>query len=86
VRDAAAVIAIAAVHRRTSRKYGERAGSYVAMEAGHAAQNGYLQAASLGVGVVAVAAFFDEQVKAVLHPEADEESLYLLPVGKPAGA
>jgi SagB-type dehydrogenase family enzyme len=86
VREAAAVIAIAAVHARTSWKYGERAVRYVAMEAGHAAQNVYLQAASLGIGTVAVAAFYDDRVKKVLRLEQEEDPLYLLPVGKPAGA
>ena len=50
------------------------------MEAGHAAQNVYLQCGSLNLGMVAVGAFEDEKVKTVLN--ITEEPLYILPVGR----
>jgi Nitroreductase family len=39
LRDAAAVILIAAVYERTTAKYSARGRRYVHMEVGHAAQN-----------------------------------------------
>lgn len=63
-------------------KYGDRGIRYVHMEAGHAAQNIYLQATALDLGTVTVGAFYDEQVKEVLNLPDDEQPLYILPVGK----
>ncbi len=78
-------IALAAVPARTQGRYGEERGRrYVHFEVGHAAQNVLLQAVALGLGSVVVGAFDDAAVKAVLGLRADEEPLYLLPVGHPA--
>ena len=82
VRDGAAAIIIAAVYERTTQKYGERGIRYVHMEAGHAAQNVYLQAASLNLGTVVVGAFQDERVKKVLQMPSKESPLYIMPVGR----
>lgn len=79
VREAPAVIVLGAVYERTAARYGERAGRYTHMEAGHAGQNIYLQAEALGLGTVAVGAFRDEEVKRVLG--VSPEPLYLYPVG-----
>ncbi len=81
VADAPATIAVAAVFARTTRKYGERGRRYVYMEAGHAAQNVYLQAEALGLGTVVIGAFDDGVVHDVLAMGSDEEPLYLMPVG-----
>jgi SagB-type dehydrogenase family enzyme len=75
-------IVIAAVYERTTGYYGERGRRYVIMEVGHASQNLYLQATALGLGTVAVGAFKDEQVKDIVGLRADEEPLYIMPVGK----
>ena len=83
IRTAAAVIVLAAVFRRTTRKYGERGGRYGHLEAGHAAQNVYLQATSLGLGTTTVGAFDDERVKAMLELPAEAQPLCLLPIGFP---
>lgn len=85
VEDAAAVIAIAGVYERTTGKYGERGVRYVYIEAGHAAQNIYLQAASFGLGTVSIGAFHDDEVRRVLGMKEDERPLYLMPVGRVAG-
>ncbi len=77
------VVVLAAVEARTGARYGERAGRYVAMEAGHAAQNLHLAAAALGLGSVAVGAFDDGAVATALGLPADHAPLYLLPVGRP---
>ncbi|MBI3031498.1 MAG: SagB/ThcOx family dehydrogenase [Candidatus Rokubacteria bacterium] len=82
VQDGAAVIALAAVYRRTTGKYGERGIRYVHMEVGHAAQNMYLQAAALGLGAVVVGAFDDREVKKVMHMGSREEPVCLMPVGR----
>lgn len=82
VGDGAVVIMLAGVFERTAVKYGERSERYVYMEAGHTAQNIYLQAASLNLGTVVAGAFDDSDVKKVMNMEKNEEPLYLMPVGK----
>jgi SagB-type dehydrogenase family enzyme len=77
-------IVLAAVYQRTARKYGERAARYVHQETGHAAQNIYLQAVSLGLGTVAVGAFDDAEVRKILLMETDEYPLCIMPVGRVA--
>ena len=52
------------------------------MDAGHAAENIFLQATSLGLGTVTIGAFIDEEVKKVIGVKA-EEPLYIMPVGRP---
>lgn len=81
VEEGAAVLVFAAVYDRTTRKYGSRGRQYVHLEAGHAAQNVYLQAVALNLGTVTVGAFNDEEVKRVVGLAGDEEPLYLMPVG-----
>lgn len=75
-------LVITAVYERTTQRYGERGIRYVHMEAGHAAQNVYLQAVALNLGTVVVGAFHDNQVKEILNLAEDEEPLYIIPVGK----
>ncbi len=75
-------LVFAGVYARTTAKYGERGVQYVHMEVGHAGQNVYLQAQSLGLGTVAVGAFNDEEVKRLLNMPGEETPLYLMPVGK----
>ena len=56
---------------------------YIYMEAGHAAQNVFLQSVSLGIGTVVVGAFNDEEVSKVMNLSEAENPLYLMPIGKP---
>ncbi len=79
--QAPAVLAITGVVARTAAKYGQRAERYVFMEAGHAAQNVYLQVQAEGLGTTAVGAFRDTAVRALLRLADDEMPLYLMPVG-----
>lgn len=84
VLNAPAVFIIAAVYERTAQKYGdERSPRYVQLEAGHAAQNLLLQAAALDLGAVPIGAFSDDEVKTALSLPADQQPLYLIPVGHP---
>ena len=68
IRTAAAVIILTAVFGRTTRKYGERGHRYAHLEAGHVAQNVYLQATSLGLGTTTVGAFHDEELSRSVFP------------------
>jgi nitroreductase len=52
------------------------------MEAGHAAQNVYLQAETLVLGTVVVGAFMNDKVKEVIGMKEEETPLYILPVGR----
>ena len=75
-------IVLAAVYERTAGKYGSRAERYVHMEAGHAAQNIYLQATSLGLATVMVGAFGDQAVQQTLLMNSNEYPLCIMPVGR----
>jgi len=82
IKEGAIDIIIAAVYERTTKKYGDRGVRYVHLEAGHAAQNIYLQAAALDLGIVTVGAFYDDRVKDIIGMLEDEVPLYVIPVGR----
>ena len=77
-------IVICALYERTTARYDARGERYVHMEVGHAGQNIYLQATALGLGTVAIGAFYDEKVREVLRLDKQYKPLYIMPVGKPA--
>ncbi|NIO49361.1 MAG: SagB/ThcOx family dehydrogenase [Candidatus Aminicenantes bacterium] len=81
VGNAAIDIVITAVYERTTQKYGDRGIRYVVLEAGHVAQNIYLQCESLGFNTVSIGSFNDQEVKNLLNIE--EDPLYIMPVGHP---
>ncbi len=83
VREAPINIVICAVYERTTSRYGERGVRYVILEAGHVGQNVYLMATSLGLGTVAIGAFYDEDVAKAVSASKNEEPLYIFPVGIP---
>ncbi len=80
--QAPVVLVIAGDYQVTTSRYGDRGHRYVYMEAGHVAQNVYLQAVSLDIGSVVIGAFNDSEVKNLLNLEEDEEAFYLMPIGK----
>lgn len=82
IRKAPVIIIISANYYKTTARYGERGIRYIFMEAGHCAQNIYLQCVSLNLGTVAVGAFNDEDVKRIINLPKNEFPLYLLPIGK----
>ncbi|UCC17191.1 MAG: SagB/ThcOx family dehydrogenase [Dehalococcoidales bacterium] len=82
VEEAAVDIVIAAIYERTTKKYGDRGVRYVHLEAGHAAQNICLQAATLDLGIVTVGAFHDSQVADIMGMTEDEIPVYIMPVGR----
>jgi SagB-type dehydrogenase family enzyme len=82
IADAAAVLVLAAVYRRTTGKYGPRGERYVHIETGHAAQNVYLQALALGLGTTEVGAFDDHAMKTALGLSDDQDPLAIMPIGR----
>ena len=80
--ECSALVIITAIYERTSVKYGDRAERYVHMEVGHAGQNIYLQAVSLGIGTVMMGAFHDDALKKTLKLPANEFPLAIYPMGK----
>jgi len=82
IEKSAAMIILTAVHERTSVRYGNRTERYVNMEIGHAGQNIYLQAVSLGLGTVMIGAFNDDALKKVMDLPDNEFPLAIYPLGK----
>ncbi len=56
--------------------------TWMYLEAGHAAQNVYLQTVSLKLGTVAMGGFKEEEVRKVLNLSEKEQPLYIMPIGK----
>ncbi|MGB9927566.1 MAG: SagB/ThcOx family dehydrogenase [Methanosarcina sp.] len=81
IRNAPVSLVISAIYARITGRYGKRGIRYTDMEAGHVAQNIYLLGTELGIGTCAVGAFDDEEVRKVLKLPANEEPLYILPLG-----
>lgn len=68
---------------RTEQQYGQRALRYLFLEAGHMAQNVYLQATAMDIGTVVIGSFVDQGVRQVLQIDKNEIPLYIMPVGIP---
>jgi SagB-type dehydrogenase family enzyme len=83
IAEAPLSLLITAEYERTTKKYGERGERYVHMEAGHVAQNVYLQAEALGLGTVTVGAFQDEDISQALDLPPTYRPLYVMPIGHP---
>lgn len=81
ITDAALAVVILADYSVTTNVYGDRGIRYVHMEAGHVSQNIYLRATAMGLGTVAVGAFRDGEVTALLEVEDSLAPLYIMPVG-----
>ena len=82
VADGAALIGFSATYEAMIAKYGAGSEKYVDMEVGHASQNVHLQAVSLGLGTVVVAALREAEVREILNFPANEKPIYLMPVGR----
>ena len=77
------ILVVAACHGRTVARYGDRGRRYVAIEAGHCAQNVYLQATALGLGSTEVGAFNDDAVARLILLPQDQEPVTSMVVGRP---
>ncbi len=76
---------LSAIFQRTRWRYRERAYRYVLLEAGHIAQNLYLEATSMGLGACAVGAFRDDELNDLVGLDGvDEAALYIISVGERA--
>ncbi len=82
VRDAPASLIISGLVDRTAVRYGNRAERYMLMEAGHAAENVFLQALSCHLGSVMIGAFMDEELKDLVEMGKSEQPLAIIPVGR----
>jgi SagB-type dehydrogenase family enzyme len=82
IRTSPASLVITGVYARTTGKYGDRGVQFVHMEAGHAAQNVYLQATASGLGTVSIGAITAAEGQATLDLPEDEIPLYVLPAGR----
>lgn len=74
-------IVVTGVIHRTAKKYGSRAERYVHLEAGHVAQNIYLQCESLDLATVSIGAFSDGDVRSLLSINEEYTPLYIMPIG-----
>ncbi|MCX8033167.1 MAG: SagB/ThcOx family dehydrogenase [Thermoleophilia bacterium] len=73
-----------AVFARSVWKYGDRAYRYIYLDAGHIAAHVSLAAVALGLGSCPVAAFYDDEVNALLGVDGETEgAVYMTTVGRP---
>lgn len=79
--DASVLFLITAEYRRITIKYGERGVRYAVMEAGHIAQNLFLQSESLGLGAGIVGAFHDEKIIKLTGIPVAHHPVLIMPVG-----
>ncbi|OGH16119.1 MAG: hypothetical protein A3C30_03005 [Candidatus Levybacteria bacterium RIFCSPHIGHO2_02_FULL_40_18] len=85
-KNAGCLIIITAIFKRNTIKYGDRGYRHVLVEAGHLAQNFYLLASALGLGICGVGGYMDDNVNRLLDVDGlDETVVYMLGVGNKAG-
>ncbi len=83
VLQSAVAILMTAMFRRTKVKYGERGYRYVLLDAGHLAQNLYLESTALGLGCATVGGFIDDKANDLLGVDGlDESVVYMAVVGR----
>lgn len=72
-----------AMFERCTWKYRQRAFRYISLDAGHIAHAVALAAVALDMGSCPIAAFYDEEVNALVQIDGEQESaLYLTAVGR----
>jgi len=82
--EAALIIVITAVFGRSYFKYQERGYRFVLLEAGHVAEHFYLVGTALGLSVVAIGGFFDDEVNGLVGVNGvDEAAVYVIAIGHP---
>lgn len=74
-------IVIAAEYSRITVKYKERGIRYAMIEAGHIAQNLFLQAEAMGLKAAIVGAFHDNELIEILKIPRTHEPLLIMPIG-----
>ncbi len=84
VGEGAVTFIITGLYDRLRWKYGERGYRYMCMDAGFLGQNLYLVGEAMGLGVCALAGFYDDDVDRFLGIDTSEEMvLMLMSVGVP---
>jgi SagB-type dehydrogenase family enzyme len=84
VADSAVTFVWTSVFPRQMWKYGQRAYRYIDLDAGHIGQNLALGCAAQGLGACHIAAFYDDEVNALLGVDGIGESVvYMTAVGRP---
>ena len=78
-------IIVAGSSRKISARVGSRAKTFVAMEAGHIAQNIQLQAVCLGLGAVPIGGLDMTAVRKICRMSRELDPLYVICVGHPVG-
>jgi SagB-type dehydrogenase family enzyme len=81
MQNGAVMIILTGVKERITATFGNHWSSFVLMEAGHAAQNLYLQSFALNLGMTAVGSFDEKKVKSLLKLKDGETPLYIIPIG-----
>jgi SagB-type dehydrogenase family enzyme len=74
-------IVITAEYGRINVKYKERGIRYAMIEAGHIAQNLFLQAEAMGLKAAIVGAFHDNELIEILKIPRTHEPLLIMPIG-----
>lgn len=81
-KNAAVLLIITAVFHRTTNKYGERGIVYPYIEAGHLAQNVYINATFAGLGCCTIGGLHEKQIIQLLDINAREEyPIYYIALG-----
>jgi SagB-type dehydrogenase family enzyme len=84
VADSAVTFVWTAMFPRQLWKYGQRTFRYVDLDAGHIGQNLALACAAQGFAACHIAAFYDDEVNALLGVDGiDESVVYMTAVGRP---
>jgi SagB-type dehydrogenase family enzyme len=82
IAEAHVVIACVAKWSRTLTRYGKRGYRYVYMDAGHIAQNAYLEATYLDLKPCAIGSFDDVELNRIFNVDGKEQTvIYLISVG-----
>ena len=81
IAQAPLVLVISGIPQRLEETYGDLADRLMMIEAGHVAQNVYLQCAAENLGTVVVGAFQERDVSRVLKFGPGQRPLALMPVG-----
>jgi SagB-type dehydrogenase family enzyme len=80
--EAPGMILITAEYSRITGKYDDRGVRYAHIEAGHVAQNCFLQGQSLKLNIGIVGAFDDSKIIDLLNIPKSHEPILILPIGR----
>ncbi len=83
VRNAGGIVFISAIFERNTVKYGGRGYRHILVEAGHLAQNFYLNATANNVSISAIGGYMDDNINNLLEIDGKGETvIYVLVMGR----